>query len=64
MPRIPVMQSPRDMPLLCGFDSLASWEGRLPNEEPIVRFSHASEPRPLAQRILASVNLIQTGRRE
>jgi IS5 family transposase len=47
-----------DMPLFRDFAGLGGWDDRLPDESTILRFRHALEKHKLAERILATVNLL------
>jgi len=47
-----------DMPLFRDFAGLGGWDDRLPDESTILRFRHVLEKRKLAERILATVNLL------
>ena len=47
-----------DMPLFRDFAGLGGWDDRLPDESTILRFRHALEKNKLAERILATVNLL------
>ena len=45
-------------PLPCRFAGLGGWDDRLPDESTILRFRHVLEKHKLAERILATVNLL------
>ncbi len=47
-----------DMPLFRDFAGLGGWDDRLPDESTILRFRHVLEKHKLAERILATVNLL------
>ena len=47
-----------DMPLFRDFAGLGGWDDRLPDESTILRFRHVLEKNKLAERILATVNLL------
>jgi len=47
-----------DMPLFRDFAGLGGWDDRLPDESTILRFRHLLEKHKLAERILATVNLL------
>ncbi len=47
-----------DMPLFRDFAGLGGWDDRLPDESTILRFRHVLERHKLAERILATVNLL------
>ncbi len=47
-----------DMPLFREFAGLGGWDDRLPDESTILRFRHVLEKHKLAERILATVNLL------
>ena len=47
-----------DMPLFRDFAGLGGWDDRLPDETTILRFRHVLEKHKLAERILATVNLL------
>jgi IS5 family transposase len=47
-----------DMPLFRDFAGLGGWDDRLPDESTILRFRHILEKHKLAERILATVNLL------
>ena len=47
-----------DVPLFREFAGLGGWDDRLPDESTILRFRHALEKHKLAERILATVNLL------
>jgi len=47
-----------DVPLICDFAGLGGWDDRLPDESTILRFRHVLEKNKLAERILATVNLL------
>lgn len=47
-----------DLPLFRDFAGLGGWDDRLPDESTILRFRHALEKHKLAERILATVNLL------
>ncbi|ABX19316.1 MULTISPECIES: IS5-like element ISBmu20 family transposase [Burkholderia] len=47
-----------DMPLFRDFAGLGGWDDRLPDESTILRFPHVLEKHKLAERILATVNLL------
>jgi len=47
-----------DMPLLRDFPGLGGWDDRLPDEDTILRSRHVLEKHNLAERILATVNLL------
>jgi transposase, IS5 family len=47
-----------DMPLFRDFAGLGGWNDRLPDESTILRFRHVLEQHKLAERILATVNLL------
>jgi len=47
-----------DMPLFRDFSGLGGWDDRLPDESTILRFRHVLEKHNLAERILATVNLL------
>jgi len=47
-----------DVPLFRDFAGLGGWDDRLPDESTILRFRHVLEKHKLAQRILATVNLL------
>ena len=47
-----------DMPLFRDFAGLGGWDDRLPDESTILRFRHVLEKNNLAERILATVNLL------
>ena len=55
----PVMEEAlHDMPLFRDFASLGVWDDRLPDESTILRFRRVLEKHKLAERILATVNLL------
>ncbi len=47
-----------DVPLFRDFAGLGGWDDRLPDESTILRFRHVLEKNKLAERILATVNLL------
>lgn len=47
-----------DVPLFREFAGLGGWDDRLPDESTILRFRHVLEKHKLAERILATVNLL------
>ncbi len=47
-----------DVPLFRDFAGLGGWDDRLPDESTILRFRHVLEKHKLAERILATVNLL------
>ena len=47
-----------DMPLFRDFAGLGGWDDRLPDKSTILRFRHVLEKHKLAERILATVNLL------
>ena len=47
-----------DVPLFRDFAGLDGWDDRLPDESTILRFRHVLEKNKLAERILATVNLL------
>ena len=47
-----------DMPLFRDFAGVGGWDDRLPDESTILRFRHVLEKHKLAERILATVNLL------
>jgi IS5 family transposase len=47
-----------DVPLFRDFAGLGGWDDRLPDESTILRFRHLLEKHKLAERILATVNLL------
>ena len=47
-----------DVPLFRDFAGLGGWDDRLPDESTILRFRHVLEKHELAERILATVNLL------
>ncbi len=47
-----------DMPLFRDFAGLGGWDDRLPDESTILRFRYVLEKHKLAERILATVNLL------
>ena len=47
-----------DVPLFRDFAGLGGWDDRLPDESTILRFRHVLEKHKLADRILATVNLL------
>ncbi len=51
-------ESLHDVPLFRDFAGLGGWDDRLPDESTILRFRHVLEKNKLAERILATVNLL------